>query len=330
MELITRSKRPGMNCSIDVFFERGDGFSEYLHDSMTYKMILVEAGTFVVEENGKYRVFSAPVGIVLDEEDEFNVVSESGVKSMTIYFKPTIIREEFTIEAIRSGKYDRFFSTVSGQDQLSAVEKVKLAIDGDVSFDDCFCRNMIYQDAVLLLFFSWRDYNDRYYSLTKQELDSLKRMFFSIAYELREQPDNFWIVRIRYFITSILFLGTVDFYRNFRQDEIYEDPLVAQVTRYFWENLNEDITLNDVLKRFSVNKNILNDAFNKEVSMSCMAYLELLRINLAKRILQFGDETVSEISVICGYSDTNYFTKVFKKHTGMTPSAFRKLTKEKT
>ena len=62
--------------------------------------------------------------------------------------------------------------------------------------------------------------------------------------------------------------------------------------------------------------------------MSCMTYLEQLRINLAKRELQFGTHTISEISVGVGYKDTNYFTKVFKKHTGMTPSEFLKQMRE--
>ena len=103
---------------------------------------------------------------------------------------------------------------------------------------------------------------------------------------------------------------------------------MAQVTRYFWDHVDEEITLERVLKEFSVNKNVLNDAFNKEVSMSCMTYLEHMRINFAKVELQYGQHTESEISVGVGYSDTNYFSKVFKKHTGLTPSDYQKKMKE--
>jgi two-component system response regulator YesN len=53
-----------------------------------------------------------------------------------------------------------------------------------------------------------------------------------------------------------------------------------------------------------------------------------MKINRAKRELQFGTLTISEISVGVGYKDTNYFTKVFKKHTGMTPSEFQKQMRE--
>ena len=100
-----------------------------------------------------------------------------------------------------------------------------------------------------------------------------------------------------------------------------------KVSSYFWDHLSEEITLESVLKKFSVNKNTLNNAFNNEMSMSCMAYLEDLRVNRAKKMLQLDDESVSEISRLCGYDDTGYFSKVFKKHTGLTPSDYRRQMK---
>ena len=190
----------------------------------------------------------------------------------------------------------------------------------------CFCDS-IYQDYLLLSEFFGRGRDIVCYSLTKQEYDMALRLAMSIRYDLVEQPDNFWILRVRYFIISSLFTATADFYINWRQNELYKDPLVAKVASYFWDHLNEEITLESVLKRFSVNKNNLNDAFNNELSMSCMAYLEYLRVSRAKKELQFGDETVSEISQICGYDDTGYFSKVFKKHTGQTPSEYRRQMK---
>ena len=206
-------------------------------------------------------------------------------------------------------------------------EKVRQAIFGENRFDASFMKEPIYQDALLLLEFRRYGRDIVYYTLTRQETDAVRRLFTSVRYDLEEQPDNLWILRVRYFIISILFTAVADFYRNWRQDEIYSNPLVAKVTQYFWNNLDREITLASVLKRFSVNKNTLNDAFNSEVSMSCMAYLENLRVNNAKKELQFSSCSVSEVSQMVGYSDTNYFSKVFKKHTGMTPSEFQKTMK---
>ena len=71
MELKTKSKRPGMNCSIDVFYEKVKGFSAYLNDRNVYKAVLVKTGSFVVDENGEYRVVTAPAGILINEKADF-------------------------------------------------------------------------------------------------------------------------------------------------------------------------------------------------------------------------------------------------------------------
>ena len=332
MELVTKSKRPEMNCSIDVFYEMTDGFSAHINDRNSYKMVLVRSGSFVLEENGEYRVITAPAGLFINEKADFKVVSESGVVTRTVFFKPTFIREEFTFEAIDSGKYDKFYSALKDDgkktetDKQTSTERKFDLLEGNYMLEECFSES-IYQDYLLLTEFFGRERDIVCYSLTMQEYDTVNRLSASVRYDLEEQPDSFWILRVRYFIISLLFTATADFYVNWRQYELYKDPLVADVSSYFWDHLNEEITLESVLKRFSVNKNTLNDAFNNEVSMSCMAYLEDLRVSRAKRMLQFEDESVSEISQICGYDDTSYFSKVFKKHTGQTPSEYRKQMK---
>lgn len=323
MELRTKSKREGMNCAIDVFYEETPGFSTHLNDRETYKIVLIESGSFVIEDGGEYRVIAAPAAMGINEKADIKIISENGIKSSTICFMPTIIREEFTIDAVNSGKYDRFMSAVKDVGNMTEEDRFREACFGNAEFDQSYAES-ISQDFILLRSFCQKQRDVLYYSLTVQEYETVDRLFKSVRYDLLEQPDSFWILRTRYFIISILFMATADFYRNCRQFELYSDPLVANVARYFWENLGDDITLEGVLKQFGVNKNVLNDAFNKEVSMSCMAYLEELRINLAKKYLQYDEESISEISQICGYRDTNYFTKVFKKNTGQTPSEYRK------
>lgn len=327
-ELVTKSKRPGMDCTLDIYHEKTVGFSKNINDHSTYKLVLVDEGSFVVEEDGNFRVVVAPAGIAMNEKAEFKVVSESGIKTRTIFFKPSVLREEFTIEAINSGLFEKFLSAVKSTDELSYDERFVKAVFEDTKFEECFSSKMVYQDALLLLDFIRPDRNIIYYSLMRQVYDSLRGMVVSVAYDIEQQPDNFWILRARHFLSSILFMSVADFYRPYRQCEVYKDPLVARVARYFWENISEEITLESVLKKYSVNKNILNDAFNKELDMSCMSYLEHLRMSLAKADLQYFDDPISEVSVNCGYSDTNYFSKVFKKHTGMTPSEYRKNMKD--
>ena len=68
MELKTKSIRPEMNCSIDVFYDETNGFSKHINDTSAYKAVLVESGSFVVEENGEYRVIAAPAALAINEK----------------------------------------------------------------------------------------------------------------------------------------------------------------------------------------------------------------------------------------------------------------------
>ena len=218
MDLVTKSKRPGMDCSIDVYYEETEGFSKHLRDKTTYKLVLMSSGSCIVEDNGNYIVITTPAAIVINEKSDFKIISESNIKTRTIYFRPNIIRNEFTIEALNSGKYDKYLCKLSDDNNISYEDRFNELITGNVQFEDSFSNEMIYQDALYLLGFLEKGRDIRCFMLTLQEYDMLRRYFISIRYEVNEQPDNYWILRTRFFIQSILFLGTADFYRNFRLD----------------------------------------------------------------------------------------------------------------
>ena len=64
--------------------------------------------------------------------------------------------------------------------------------------------------------------------------------------------------------------------------------------------------------------------FKEELGLTFIEYLTKIRIDAAKRLLLETNMTVSEISDLVGYQDPSYFTKVFKKREGVTPTQFRR------
>lgn len=322
MEFITRSKRSNMECSIDVYFERVNGIPQYINDKTTWKMLLLDRGSFKIEQNNGFRVIKAPAAITLNEKAEIKIVSSNNARSRVIFFKPTFLRDEFTYEAIESRLYEKFLSA-AGEDKKAGFEKYLTAVNDNVEFEKCFWKNEIYQDALYLLNFIMFEDGIGIWELTSQEYEFIRRLAISVEYDLEEQPDNFWTLRVRHFLKDILFMGIADFYHNFREEEIFKDQLVASVVQYCRENLMTKINLSMILKEFSVNKNQLNVAFDNEVGMTCMEYVEKMRINYSKRLLDEQNWSISEISEKIGYDDTNYYSKVFKKHIGMTPSEYR-------
>ena len=102
-----------------------------------------------------------------------------------------------------------------------------------------------------------------------------------------------------------------------------EDTNFSLITEYLNEHYNDEISLETITKKFNINRNKLNNIFLNKTSKTCLNYLMDLRIDMAKIILANTELPVSEVAGRVGYSDSNYFTKIFKKMTGSTPSSFR-------
>ncbi|MDD4538867.1 MAG: helix-turn-helix transcriptional regulator, partial [Lentisphaeria bacterium] len=71
----------------------------------------------------------------------------------------------------------------------------------------------------------------------------------------------------------------------------------------------------------SVSPFFLSRVFNSESGFSLSEYLTMVRMNQAKTLLLDGRMNVSEIADAVGYEDSGYFSKVFKRHFGCSPSS---------
>ena len=68
-------------------------------------------------------------------------------------------------------------------------------------------------------------------------------------------------------------------------------------------------------------------SFKEVMNVPPMQYIVSLRIAAAKGYLENSNKNINEISNIVGYENALYFSRLFKKHTGMTPSEYKKKSK---
>jgi len=295
MELFTRSNDPGWDRIVHVRVKECEGVPEEINDESTYKVVCLDKGSLTFECLGVKKVASAPAAILLSED----VVSFSlgkGVKTTTVFFRPTEIREEFTPERIRAKEFDKEFGKT------------------------------IYQDYMLVNFFvADEEEAHRVVPLGMSAYDKISKIIRSMEKELVGQNDGFWPCRSRSYIIELLsFISSYTVANDkSRVSDTINNQLVSEVIQYLNEHIGDKISLEDVMKEFSVNRNLLNDLFVKETSVTCMNYLVKLRINLAQIMLAETELQIGEIAGRVGYPDANYFIKVFKKQTGITPSAYR-------
>lgn len=90
-----------------------------------------------------------------------------------------------------------------------------------------------------------------------------------------------------------------------------------------------DLTLEDLSSSLDMNTNYFCKFFKSLTGTSPMEYLTCYRLECAKEKLKETDLSVTEIAYDCGFNDSSYFTKVFKKYNdNLTPSKFLSLNKE--
>ena len=106
---------------------------------------------------------------------------------------------------------------------------------------------------------------------------------------------------------------------------IQEEMEIAR--RYFNEHYNEPISIQEYAESRSMSVCYFQRNFKQIVNHTPMQYLLTIRVNNAASLLETTDYSMAEISAIVGYEDPLYFSRLFRKIKGMSPSDYRKLLK---
>jgi len=102
-----------------------------------------------------------------------------------------------------------------------------------------------------------------------------------------------------------------------------ENSLVARAKEFISSSYTTNVSLEDICNYVSVSKNYFSYLFKKETNENVWDYLTKVRIKKSKELLKNTEMKIYEISNEVGYSNTNYFIKLFKKLVGATPQDYR-------
>ena len=121
--------------------------------------------------------------------------------------------------------------------------------------------------------------------------------------------------------------------KSFWQDGLItynRSMLSIKIENYIDEHLGEKIGLNDICNEFLLSKNLVYQLFRNEFNTTVNNLITEKRLYRAKELLQTSPElNITQVSLLCGFSDYNYFIRVFKKQFGITPLQLRKAGKHK-
>ena len=102
-----------------------------------------------------------------------------------------------------------------------------------------------------------------------------------------------------------------------------ERDLAELTMKYIHRNYGQKFTIQDLCVYFRASKSTLINSFEERYHTTINRYLTEYRMSQAKIMLEQSDATIYEIAAKCGFSDQGYFSKVFQKEFGITPSAYR-------
>lgn len=106
-----------------------------------------------------------------------------------------------------------------------------------------------------------------------------------------------------------------------------EDELVRRAAHWLQLRFAQKPQMADLSAAMAVHPRTLSRRFAASLGMSPVDYLQRLRVEAAKRMLARSARKVDRIGYLVGYSDPRFFNSLFRKHTGLTPSEYRRRTR---
>ncbi|MFZ2657577.1 MAG: helix-turn-helix domain-containing protein [Victivallales bacterium] len=126
-----------------------------------------------------------------------------------------------------------------------------------------------------------------------------------------------------YLLDLIVFLSRA--YTSFSEDSKPGLLRFSEAIAWMEQNYMKHSTLPELARRAAMSERHFLRMFRKTFKTSPLEHMIHLRIRHAEKILQSGSHNITETAYACGFSDSNYFSRQFKRITGMSPRSYRHL-----
>jgi len=100
------------------------------------------------------------------------------------------------------------------------------------------------------------------------------------------------------------------------------DKIIYDISEYINTNFSQGLSLKFLSEYFAMSESHLSRKFKKVIGIGINEYITSVRITNAEKLLREKAYSITEISEMCGFNDSNYFSSVFKNMKGVTPYKF--------
>lgn len=106
-------------------------------------------------------------------------------------------------------------------------------------------------------------------------------------------------------------------------EEVRLSIIKEKIADYIELHYAEELSIHKLANWMNYSENYFSKLFKQCFRVNFTAYLVNYRVEIAKELLSDFDRSVKEVGKACGYEDSNYFTRIFKRVTGCTPTEYR-------
>ena len=159
--------------------------------------------------------------------------------------------------------------------------------------------------------------------LTQAGLKKVQVLIENMEAELKKRHPGYQAVMAARFLEILVEICR----HSLKKDNSVEDPVydnIHKLMSWLEVNFREKITLDKMAKIAGMSKRNFQRTFSKIAILSPTEHLIRLRLDKAAEQLRFTNKQISSIAIDCGFSDSNYFSRCFKKHRGCSPLDYRK------
>lgn len=222
-----------------------------------------------------------------------------------------VAEDEITISGEKTSfderQYISTLRTFSTDESIAMIRALFSETKAHLSYDEYslkrLCQNLVYSTL-----FTLEQLKQPIAELGSSKLKLFKMIDLAFDIEELEHIMVQFLEKVRHVVQG----------KDYRQSII-----LHQIYEYVNEHYANEISLSEMANALHLNYTYLSSYFKQRTQENLTSYINRVRTDKAKDLLLDPSLSVSEISRLTGFSDHNYFSKVFKKMTGMTPVEYR-------
>ena len=293
--------------AIHNFGEKGNEAIQYYYD-----------GIRVIREETFYATLIAFVGSFMPEDD-YHVVSQKEFlpfvfKPDTRYLSEPEFQQEIPVNMVeeRYACENRILDAVAHGDAEAALEACHQI--GRFSYNGRFTGTLYQAKTKMTVFNTLLRKSIERSKIHPYYIDKISSRYANIIENMTEVDDNrlVWDM-VKEYCSYVRLYSLKDY-----------SPLVQKVINYINLNLSSSLSLKELASMCYISPPYLSNLFKQEVGVTLTDYINTQRIHRAARLLSTTDAKISYIAESVGILDGNYFTKIFKRIMGTTPTEYRR------